>query len=124
MFVCQQPGSFQRWTVSNLPGGISNDLVNSVASSQAGRVSTFTNDPYGFEIHVLPSSSNVISELRVTAVKELNGATVECRGDSGSFMSTIQIMSGDLRIITVTFIYIINTVKLISIITCLKLVHT
>ena len=94
MFICQQPGSTSRWTV-DLPGGVSNELVNSASSSQAGRVSTFTNDPYGFEIHVLSSSSgsSVISELRVSAVRQLNGVTVECVGPSGSFMSTIQIVS-------------------------------
>ena len=94
MFVCQQTGSLTRWTV-NLPGGSSNDLVNSASSSLAGTVLTFSNDPYGFEIHVLSSSSSssVISELRVTAVRQLNGVTVECEGGSGSYMSTIEISS-------------------------------
>ena len=93
VFVCQQTGSTSRWTV-DLPGGISNQLSNSASSSQAGTVLTFANDPYGFEIHVLSSSSSssVISELRVTAVRELNGVTVECVA-SGRFMSTIQISS-------------------------------
>ena len=94
MFVCQQTGSTSRWTV-NLPGGIINELSNSASSSQAGTVLTFVNDPYGFEIHVLSSSSgsSVISELRVTAVRQLNGVTVECAGANGSYMSTIQIVS-------------------------------
>ena len=94
MFVCQQTGSSSRWTV-NLPGGISNELINSASSSQAGSVLTFTNDPYGFEIHVLSSSSasSVISELHVTAVRLLNGVTVECAGGSGYYTSTIQISS-------------------------------
>ena len=94
VFVCQQTGSFSSWSV-NLPGGSSNEIVNSVSSSQVGRVLPFSNDPYGFEIHVLPSSSasSIISELRVTAVRELNGVTVECSGSSGRFMSTIQISS-------------------------------
>ena len=93
VFVCQQAGITLRWTV-DLPGGISNELVNSARSSQAGMVLTFAYDPgFGFEIHVLSSSSarNVISELRVTAVRELNGATVECTGSSGNYMSTIEI---------------------------------
>ena len=79
----------------NLPGGLNNELVNSASSSQAGTVSMFTNDPYGFEIHVLSSSSasSVISELRVTAVRQLNGVTVECTGPSGMSTSTIQIAS-------------------------------
>ena len=91
VLVCQQVGPTLRWTV-NLPGGSS---IESVSSSQAGTVLTFTNDPNGFEIHVLSSSSanSVITELRVTAVSQLNGVTVKCVGASGSFMSTIQIAS-------------------------------
>ena len=95
VFVCQQSGGISRWTVS-LPGGISNELSNSASSSQAGTVLTFTNDPgFGFEIHVLSSSSSgsVISELHVTAVRQLNGVTVECAELSERFMSTIQIAS-------------------------------
>ena len=95
VFVCQQSGSTLRWTV-DLPGGVSNEFSNPATSSQAGRVLSFTNDPgFGFEIHVLSSSSAsiVISELRVTAVRQLNGATVECAGPSGRDMSTIQIAS-------------------------------
>ena len=95
MFGCQQPGSTSRWTV-DLPGGISNQLSNSASSSLAGRVLTFQNDPgFGFEIHVLSSSSSssVISELRVTAVRELNGVTVKCAGSDGTYRSTIQITS-------------------------------
>ena len=56
----------------------------------------FQNDPgFGFEIHVLSSSSasSVISELRVTAVRQLNGVTVECEGGGGRYMSTFQIAS-------------------------------
>ena len=94
MFVCQQPGFTSRWTV-NLPGVI---LSNSASSSLAGTVLNFLNDPgFGFEIHVLSSSStsSVISELRVTAVRQLNGVTVECLGSDGSITSTFQIVSGD-----------------------------
>ena len=99
-FVCQQAGSTSRWTV-NLPGGSITELVS---SSQAGRVLNFTDDPgFEFEIHILSSSSasNVISELRVTAVRQLNGVTVECVGGSGSFVSTIQITLGELSSMTV-----------------------
>ena len=94
VFVCQQTGSLLRWPVSNLPGGSSNDLVKS-ASTSIGTVMTFNNDPFGFEIRTLPSSSSSSTgcELRVTAVRQLNDATVECTGISGSFMSTIQIAS-------------------------------
>ena len=90
MFICQHPGSALVWTV-DLPGGT---ITESVASSQAGRVLNFADDPgFGFEIHVLnsSSSSSVISELRVTAVRQLNDVTVECRGPIERYMSTIQI---------------------------------
>ena len=100
VFVCQQTGSFLRWTVGNLPrSGAVEQTASSliVVSSQAGSVLTFTDDPgFGFEIHVSSSSSasSVISKLRVTAVRQLNGATVECAGDSGPLpTSTIQIAS-------------------------------
>ena len=94
MFICQHPGSALVWTV-DLPGGT---ITESVASSQAGRVLTFADDPgFGFEIHVLSSSlaNSIISELRVTAVRQLNGVTVECVGPIESYMYTIQIISGE-----------------------------
>ena len=98
VFVCQQSGSTLRWTVGNLPGGVSNELTITSSSSQAGMVLTLVDDPgFGFEIHVLSSSSssNVITELHVTAVRQLNGVTVGCRGPIESYMSTIQIISGE-----------------------------
>ena len=86
MFTCQQASPFVKWKV-HLPDIT---LINSVYSSQAGRVSTFLNDPgFGFQLHVLPSSV-IIYELNVTAVKQLDGVTVECIA-SEMFMSTIQI---------------------------------
>ena len=91
MFTCQQTGVNSRWTV-NLPN---KTLSNSIFASLEGTVSTFIEDPgFGFEIHGLPSSSSssVISELRVTAVEQLDGVTVECIA-SEMFMSTIQISS-------------------------------
>ena len=93
MFVCNQTGSALRWTV-DLPGGSS--IVRTVLSSEAvGTVSTISTDlGVEFDIYLLSSSSaSIISELRVTAVRQLNGVTVECVGLSGSFMSTIQIAS-------------------------------
>ena len=96
VLTCQGTGSSSRWTVGNLRSGAVDQISLTVDSSQAGRVLTFQDDPgFGFEIHVLSSSStsNVISELRVTAVRELNGVTVECAGGSGRFTSTIQIAS-------------------------------
>ena len=97
VFVCQQTGSTLRWTVGNLPSGtfITDQISLTVDSSQAGSILTFPDDPgFGFEIHVLSSSStsSIISELRVTAVRQLNGVTVECAGDR-LYTSTIQIAS-------------------------------
>ena len=94
VFDCQQT-VFVTWTV-DLPG-ISNDLTNTLTASTspaAGTVLSFTDDPgYNFELNILPSSSatSVRTEVRVTARRELDGVTVECNGDSGSFMSTINI---------------------------------
>ena len=92
VFTCQQAGTASRWTV-NLP---TITLTSTALSSQSGIMSIFANDPgFGFEIRLLSSSlsSSVISELRVTAVRQLNGVTVECLGGSGNFMYTIQIAS-------------------------------
>ena len=94
VFVCQQTGSTSRWTVGNLPG-VLDQISLTVDSSQAGTVLTIPDESsFGFEIHVLSSSlaSRVISELRVTAVRQLNGVTVECAGDR-YYTSTIQIAS-------------------------------
>ena len=92
VFRCQQISATSRWTIN-----LSNITIsNSATFSQAGTMSNFIDDPgYGFEIHILSSSSSssVISELRVTAVRQLNGVTVECLGVSGNFISTIQIAS-------------------------------
>ena len=93
VFVCQQTGSTSllTWRV-DLPGGTT--IERTVLSPQVGTNLTFVNDGFGFETHILSSSSaGIISELRVTAVRQLNGATVVCRGGSGSFLSTIQIAS-------------------------------
>ena len=106
MFVCQQTGPTLTWRV-DLPGGTS--FERSVLSPQAGTNLTFQSDrSFGFEIHILSSSSaGIISELRVTAVRQLNGVTVVCRGGSGSFMSTIQIVSvGEcVKYVTMTNIF-------------------
>ena len=93
VFVCQRD-YFTRWSVF-LPGGTTYELR--VFPSQApGTILTFQNDTsFGFKIHVLSSSSDntVHSELRVTAVRQINGTTVECEGRNGFRMSTIQIAS-------------------------------
>ena len=93
VFVCQETRSTLRWVV-DLPGGSSNDLTVEVSSSQAGRILSPANNPFEFEFYVLPSSlDSVISELRVTAVRGINGAIVECRGQSMYPSSTIHISS-------------------------------
>ena len=103
VFVCQQTGPTLTWRVV-LPGQTS--IERSVLSSQVGTKLTFQSDPgFGFEIHILSSSSSgIISELRVTAVRQLNGVTVECRGGGGTDMSNIQIASvGEcVKYVTVT----------------------
>ena len=72
-------------------------LQNTARSSQIGSFLTFVNDPgFNFELHVVSFSSNILTtELQVTAVRELNGVTVECTGVSGTSicMSTIQVAS-------------------------------
>ena len=77
-------------------------LQATVRSSQVGSKVTIVNDPgFHFEIQIVSNSSNaIISELQVTAVRELNGVTVECSGLSGNYMSTIEVASvGELIIV-------------------------
>ena len=92
MFTCYLSDTFSTWTVGNLPSGAMSLTVNFL---HVGRVLTFPDDPgFGFEIHVLSSgSARSNSELRVTAVRQLNGVTVECGSYIGSYMSTIEIAS-------------------------------
>ena len=97
ILTCQQPGAVAVWMI-HLPSGT---LQNTALSSQIESVLTFVNDPgFNFELHVVSFNSNILTtELQVTAVRELNGVTVECDG-SGMFVSTIQIASvGELIII-------------------------
>ena len=111
VFVCQQTVPTLTWTV-DLPGGRS--IERTVLSPQVGTVWTFVNDPgFEFEVHILSSSSaSIISELRVTAVRQLNGVTVECRGGRGTHLSTIQTMSGEVTTYPtiIIVIFIINAV--------------
>ena len=93
VFSCEQPGDTAVWAVTLLSG---RRLTASALSSNVGNPVPLENDPglgLNFEVHVFSSSSStrVFSELRVTAARELNGATVECGGFSGNFRSTIQI---------------------------------
>ena len=100
IFNCQQTSVVSRWIINlNLPSGM---LQATVRSSQVGSKVTIVNDPgFHFEIHIVSNSSNsIISELQVTAVRELNGVTVECDGASERYMSTIEVASvGELIIV-------------------------
>ena len=90
IFTCQQTSIVSRWTI-NLPSVV---LHNSAQISQRGSIVTFTSDPFDFEIHVVSNSSNSItSELQVTAVRQLNGVTVECSRVNETFMSAIRVVS-------------------------------
>ena len=96
IFTCQQSGAVARWRIF-LPSGT---LQSTGRSSQIGSVLAFVNDPgFNFEHHVVSFNSNIITtELQVTAVRELNGVTVECAG-STFFTSTIRLASvGELII--------------------------
>ena len=98
IITCQQSGVVARWRIS-LPSGA---LENTALSSQIGSVLTFLNDPgFNFELHVVSFNSNILTtELRVTAVRQLNGVTVQCGGSGDSIESTIQVASvGELIII-------------------------
>ena len=64
-------------------------------SSQLGSVVTFMNDPdLNFELHIVSNSSGILTtELQVTAVRELDGVTVDCFGSSGTIPSIINVTS-------------------------------
>ena len=67
-----------------------------------GSVITFGVDrDFDFELHIVSNSSNILTtELQVTAVRELDGVTVDCTGVGGRFISTIQVASvGEFMII-------------------------
>ena len=86
VLLCEQGSLPLRWRVSNIAGtGLS--LERTFSSLQSGE--TFSNDPgYGFMISLTTTSSGSIeSFLRVNAVRELNGAQVECT----NCLTTLQI---------------------------------
>ena len=90
IFTCQLTGVLTRWTI-NLPSGT---LQTTVQSTEAvGTIFTFENDPFHFEVHVVSNSMIRTTELQVTAVRQLDGVTVECDGQSGDYMSTIRVAS-------------------------------
>ena len=107
IFTCQLPGAITRWRVF-LPQQLT--LENTARSSQYGLPAVkFAGDPgFNFEIHVVSNSSaNATTELQVTALRELNGVTVECSGPGTSpFRSTIQVAS-------IGKLYINNSIKIV-----------
>ena len=62
---------------------------------QVGSVITLGVDRgFNFELHIVSNSLGIITtQLQVTAVRELDGVTVECIGASDDFMFTIQVAS-------------------------------
>ena len=90
VFSCQQSG-FSRWSV-DLPS--MEQLTLLIISSTSDTELMLDNDPgFGFTVHILSTSQGIHSELRVTVVRELNGATVRCEGGRATSPSTIQISS-------------------------------
>ena len=104
IFTCQQPGFTTQWTVSLQP-----PLRQNVQSTQVGSVITFGVDRgFNFELHIVSNSSNILTtELQVTAVRELNGVTVECFGVSGATMFTIQVASVGELIAAIRYIILL-----------------
>ena len=86
-------------------------IENSVRRSQYGSPVDLAGDPgFNFEIHVVSninsSTNSTTTELQVTAVRELDGVTVECTiaGTGSPIRSTIQVASsGKLIIIMIVF---------------------
>ena len=94
VFLCEQATSPVRWTVSIIATTETTLILErTLSSSQVGNAFTFSNDPgYGFMISLTTTPSDSINSfLRVNAVRELNGAQVECAGGTGSFMAELQI---------------------------------
>ena len=100
IITCHQSGDAAKWTITIPAPAVT--LENTTLSSQIGLLVTFINDPgFNFEIRVASNSSlsSITTELQVTAVRELNGVTVECIGPV-NYMSTIQVVSvGELIIL-------------------------
>ena len=90
IFTCQQAGFTTQWRIN-----INQILRQTVRSTQVGSVITFgAESGFNFELHIVSNSSgNFTTELQVTAVRELNGVTVECIGFSGTSTSIIEIAS-------------------------------
>ena len=90
IFTCQQTGFSTVWSINLQPV-----LHQNIRSTQVGSVISFGVDSgFMFELHIVSNSSGILTtELQVTAVRELNGVTVECIGASGTFSLTIQVAS-------------------------------
>ena len=97
MFPCVVQGRTARWEVDSFM------LQQSIRLEQVGmsvplrpRTVTDQDKDFGFVIHVLSTSTATMffSELRVTAVEELNGVMVECVALSETYTATIQVAVG------------------------------
>ena len=103
IFTCNQTGIFTRWII-NLSSGM---IQTNARSTEVGSILRFNNDPFNFETHVLSSSSNTLTtQLQVTAMRELNGVTVQCDGaiEGSDHTSAIQIASvGELIRLSMLF---------------------
>ena len=111
IFTCQQSGSTE-WDIHLQP----TSLMQTAQVTQAvGSVIRFGVDRgFNFELHIVSSiSGNFTTQLQVTAVRELDNVTVGCRGQSGTFLSTIQVaasLPGELNLSLAT-----NVVKTLKI---------
>ena len=93
VFVCVEQQSTIRWTVRLQSHTLERTIQQS--SVNLGTTLTFSSDPgFGFQITFSGTSTAFNSTLTVTAVRELNGGTVECAGFGGSFTSTIEVLNG------------------------------
>ena len=88
LFLCQQLSASATWIV-NIPGL----MLRVLAPRAVGELEMFPGDPgYAFEVTTTAlGNGSIVSELRVTAVRELDGVTVNCEGFSGMYMSEIQV---------------------------------
>ena len=85
--VCQQLGGSTTWKVN-----LQRMMLRVLAPREVGGVEMFPDDPgFAFEVVTTDFNTSIVSELRVTAVRELNGVTVDCEGFSGTYMSEIQV---------------------------------
>ena len=76
-------------------------MLRVLAPRELGELEMFPGDSgYAFEVTTTAlGNSSIVSELRVTAVRELDGVRVDCVGFSGMYRSQIQVASvGESRV--------------------------